>query len=86
MHQNEETKNISAIAEKEAKSILNELNLQEEKLIEIQKIGGEGKGLLFINHKLIESAKKGIGAKVLVCTVLVIFIIFIGLFIKIKYY
>lgn len=86
MHQNEETKNISKIAEREAKSILKELSMQEEKLIEIQKVSGEGKGLLFINQNLIESAKKGISAKVLVCSVIIIFLIFLGLFIKIKYY
>ncbi|KCZ76143.1 hypothetical protein H311_02865, partial [Anncaliia algerae PRA109] len=61
-------------------------NIQEEKLVEIQRISGEGKGLLFLNQKLIDSAKKGIGSKIIVCSVILTFITFSGLFIKIKYY
>lgn len=86
MIHNEETKNISLIANSEAKGILKELEVQEEKLIEIQRVSGEGKGLLFVNQGLIESARKGAGARMLVGGILLVFVVFFGALAKIKYF
>lgn len=56
-----ESLKITEYANREAKLILSELDMQNEKLVEIQKITGESKSLLFNTRRLIESIDKSMG-------------------------
>ena len=81
-----ETLRITKIAEKESNEINNELDIQSEKLVRIQKVSGEGKGLLFINQQLILNAGKGAGVKFIVGIFIFIFIVSIVAYVKIKFF
>jgi hypothetical protein len=77
---------ITEYADKEAKNILVDLDMQGEKLMEIQKLASESKGLLFVNGQLIESARKSIGAKFMVFTLVALATVLLLIFIKVRFY
>lgn len=77
---------ITEYADREAKSILSEIDMQNEKLVEIQKISGESLGLLSLNDQLIEKAGKGVSAKLLIAVLLALLIVFAIVFVKVSFY
>lgn len=77
---------ITEYANKEAKNILVELDMQGEKLMEIQKLSGESKGLLFVNGQLIERARKSTGAKFMVSALVALATALLLIFIKVRFY
>ena len=81
-----ETLKITEYAEKEANGILSELDLQSEKLMEIQKITEESRGLLFLNSQLMEKAEKSTGAKFLLFALTVLLILSILILVKVRLY
>lgn len=81
-----DTFKVTDLATSEARNILMELDLQSEKLIGIQKISGESNGLLFLNHRLIDNSGKGLGARYIIIMLAILLLIFLSLFIKLKFF
>eukprot|EP00866_Antonospora_locustae_P001208 jgi/Antlo1/1208/362 len=77
---------ITEYADREAKSILSEIDMQNEKLVEIQKMSGESLGLLSLNNQLIEKTGKGMSAKLLIAVLLFLLIVLVLVFVKISLY
>lgn len=77
---------ITEYADREAKSILSEIDMQNEKLVEIQKISGESLGLLSLNGQLIEKAGKGVSAKLLIALLLALLVVLVLVFVKVSIY
>eukprot|EP00866_Antonospora_locustae_P001534 jgi/Antlo1/1534/1805 len=77
---------ITEYADREAKSILSEIDMQNEKLVEIQKMSGESLGLLSLNNQLIEKTRKGMSAKLLIAVLLFLLIVLVLVFVKISLY
>lgn len=77
---------ITEYADREAKNILSAIDMQNEKLVEIQKISGESLGLLSLNDQLIERAGKGVSAKLLIAVLLALLVMFVLVFVKVSFY
>eukprot|EP00866_Antonospora_locustae_P001550 jgi/Antlo1/1550/783 len=60
--------------------------MQNEKLVEIQKMSGESLGLLSLNNQLIEKTGKGMSAKLLIAVLLFLLIVLVLVFVKISLY
>ena len=81
-----ETLKITEYAGKEAKEIISELDVQCERLVEIQKRTGETNGLLFTSKQLADSVRKSVAARWLLLSLVFFFAVLAFIFVRIEFY
>ncbi|EOB13961.1 hypothetical protein NBO_48g0011 [Nosema bombycis CQ1] len=84
MNKLEETINVAQYAEKELEQIMNEVELQSEKLLNIQKKSGMSRSKLYVSERILENVIKLSKTRVIFITLFFGLVFTLIIFCKIK--